>query len=101
MTGEDTTSGDNDLVGRNGRKELAVRQRYETLSMVNDIATGVLFVVGSLLFLSASTSSAGAWVFLVGSVSMLLRPVIQLTSRVELGRRGADRTGSHETPMDY
>ncbi|MBF4607302.1 YrhK family protein [Curtobacterium sp. VKM Ac-1393] len=46
----------------------------------------VWFIVGSVLFFSESTSTAGTWLFLVGSVQLLIRPVIRLGRRVHLGR---------------
>lgn len=85
-----------------GHEELIIRQRYETLSIVNDIFIGVLFVIGSALFFSPSTSYAATWLFVIGSVMMLVRPTIRLSRRVHLQRlRGGDDPGSHETSLDF
>ena len=35
---------------RVGHRELVIRGRYETLSIVNDILIGLIFLVGSILF---------------------------------------------------
>ena len=66
---------------------------YETLSTANDFLIGVMFVVGSVLFLSESTSTVGTWFFIVGSVQLLIRPSIRLARRVQLQRFDSpDRT---------
>ncbi|HBR88516.1 MAG: hypothetical protein CMH38_14785 [Microbacterium sp.] len=74
-----------------GRDELVIRNRYETLSIVNDVLIGVLFVVGSVLFLWESTSIVATWFFIAGSVQFLVRPGIRLARRVHLKRFGAGR----------
>ncbi|MFY0406617.1 YrhK family protein [Solicola sp. PLA-1-18] len=73
---------------RIGREEVVLRQRYELLSIANDIAVAVWFIVGSILFFSASTTEAGTWLFLLGSVQLLVRPMIRLVRRVHVGRVG-------------
>ena len=98
--GEDRSA--HDLSIHIGHEELVVRQRYETLSILNDTAAGLLFLVGSFLFLDPATTYAGTWLFVLGSALMLMRPVIRLTRRVHLTRRrGSDRAGAHESSMDF
>ncbi len=92
---------DRDLLIRIGHDELLIRRRYETLSIINDILAGIMFVVGSVLFFFPSTVIAGTWLFVVGSVSMLLRPTIRLTRRFHLIRTCGDKAGAHETSMDF
>ena len=77
---------DRDLQLRIGHEELVLRQRYEVLSIVNDIAVALWFIVGSILFFSESTTYAGTWLFLLGSVQLLVRPVIRLVRRVHVSR---------------
>lgn len=43
-----------------------------------DVSAAVLFVIGSILFFSDSTTHVGTWLFLVGSVLFGLRPTIKL-----------------------
>jgi hypothetical protein len=96
----DTAS--NDLAIHIGHDELVIRRRYETASIANDVLTGVLFLVGSILFFWQSTSTAAVWLFVIGSVLMLVRPSIRLARRVHLARRrDGDRLGSHESSMDF
>lgn len=45
---------------------------------VVDFSAAALFVIGSLLFFSESTTYAGTWLFVVGSVLFGLRPTIKL-----------------------
>lgn len=91
-----------DLVIHIGHDEVVIRRRYETASIANDVLTGLLFLVGSILFFWSSTATVAVWLFVIGSVLMLVRPVIRLTRRFHLTRRRAgDPHGSHETSMDF
>ncbi|MGA4792495.1 YrhK family protein [Nocardia sp. AB354] len=82
-----------------GDEALVIDGRYETASIVNDVLIAVWFVVGSILFFFESTQTAATWMFLVGSVQFLIRPVIRLTRRIHLRRLGADR--SRRVDYDY
>ncbi|WP_446666810.1 YrhK family protein [Flexivirga sp. B27] len=95
-------SNGHDLEIRIGRDELQIRQRYETLSILNDIVTGLLFLVGSVLFFGDSTAYTGTWLFVLGSVLMLIRPCIRLTRRLHLQRiHPGDEGAAHESSMDF
>lgn len=74
------------LVFTMGREELVIRRRYEVLSTLNDILIGLWFLVGSILFFSEETTYAGTWLFVLGSVELLVRPGIRLARRVHLQR---------------
>lgn len=80
------TSGNHLLPLRIGRYELVVRRRYELLSIANDLLIGVWFAVGSVLFLSPATTRAGTWLFLVGSLQLMIRPLIRLARNLHLQR---------------
>lgn len=81
-----------------GHDELVIRGRYETLSIANDILIGVIFLVGSFLFLSESTTVTGTWLFVGGSGFMLVRPLIRLVRRIHLRKidPGADPATSRD-----
>lgn len=81
-----------------GHDEIVLRGRYEALSIANDILIGMWFVVGSILFFHDSTATTGTWLFLIGSVQMLIRPVIRLTRRIHIGRVGGPGV---ETARDF
>ena len=53
-----------------------------------DFSAAALFVIGSILFFSASTTYVGTWLFLVGSVLFGLRPTIKLTREISYLRLG-------------
>lgn len=69
-----------------GGRKLVLHNRYETLSIANDALIAVWFIVGSILFFHESTTTAGTWLFLLGSVELLIRPVIRLSRNIHLGR---------------
>ena len=82
-------TGKDDWDVRIGHEELVIRGRYEVISIVNDLLIGLWFIVGSVLFFFESTTTAGTWLFLLGSVQLIVRPMIRLHRRVTLGRMGA------------
>ena len=84
-------SDEEDVTLRVGPEELRIRGVYETVSIVNDVMVALWFVVGSILFFSDSTTTVGTWLFLAGSVQLLVRPVIRLSRRVHLGRVSGGR----------
>lgn len=69
-----------------GHDELVIRDRYEVLGILDDLLIAGFFIVGSILFFSEDTATAGTWLFLMGSLMMLIRPLIGLTRRVHLRR---------------
>lgn len=69
-----------------GREELTIRKRYEVVSILNDALIALWFIVGSVLFFSDGTEVAGTWCFLVGSVELLIRPVVRLARHLHLQR---------------
>lgn len=69
-----------------GRAELVVRRRYEVLSILNDAFIALWFIVGSVLFFFDSTTIAGTWCFLAGSIELMIRPIIRLTRNLHLQR---------------
>lgn len=83
-----------DIALRFGHEEIIIRDRYETLSIVNDVLIALFFLAGSILFLWESTATVATWLFIAGSAEFLLRPVIRLARRTHLKRFGSgkDRT---------
>ncbi|XWX57475.1 YrhK family protein [Clavibacter nebraskensis] len=82
-----------------GDDELVIRHKYEVASIVNDIMVAAWFVVGSILSFSESTTTAGTWLFLVGSIQLMIRPLIRLGRRVHLTRIGGGAPS--DTGRDY
>lgn len=77
-------SGEGPINLRIGSEELVIRQRYEVLSIANDILIAAWFIVGSIMFFSPSSTELGTWMFLIGSIELMIRPVIRLSRRVHL-----------------
>lgn len=75
-----------------GREELIIRQRWEVVSIINDILIAAWFIAGSILFFHDDTATVATWFFLIGSVELLIRPAIRLARRVHLTRLGSATT---------
>lgn len=63
-----------------------VWRRYQIAYDLNDLAAGVLFVVGSILFFDESQAEAASTLFLIGSVSFCVRPLIHVLRDFHLTR---------------
>ncbi|SER43662.1 YrhK-like protein [Vreelandella subterranea] len=62
-----------------GHRELVVHQRYEVLSMLNDFLLGIWFTIGSVCFFyQGAVQTVGVWLFVLGSLQLLIRPSIRL-----------------------
>ncbi len=77
--------------------EIVLRDRYEILSIVNDLLIAVWFLIGSILFFRESTAYAGTWLFVLGSAQLMLRPSIRLSRRVHLQRHRQRHGGQGPT----
>lgn len=82
-----------------GHTELALRKRYEVLSILNDLLVAAWFVAGSILFFDETTTKLGTWFFLIGSIQLMLRPAIRLSRRIHLRR--LDPAAPRETIRDF
>jgi hypothetical protein len=63
---------------------------YEIAYTLNDLCAGLLFVVGSVLFFFAETTTTATWLFLIGSVSFTIRPAIKLLREFHLTQLPVD-----------
>lgn len=84
-----------------GQEELVVGRRYEAASILNDILIALWFIVGSVMFFSESWTTTGTWCFLLGSVELLIRPVIRLSRQVHLRRIRGPGPPVHGSSQDY
>lgn len=89
------------LVVRVGRDELVIRQRYEIVSIANDILIALWFIAGSILFFTSDTITAGTWCFLLGSVELLIRPLLRLSRHLHLRHLRTATSPPPETPLDF
>jgi len=92
------------LVVHIGREELVVRRWYEALSIANDTLIALWFIAGSIMFFSSAWTTTGTWCFLLGSVELLIRPVIRFTRLVHVRRiraAGGPSTQPAESSTDF
>lgn len=90
------------LTLRIGDEEIVIRKRYEAASIANDVLIALWFIVGSVMFFSEAWATPGTWCFLIGSVELLIRPLIRLSRHVHLQRIGSSRPGAApEATQDY
>lgn len=67
-----------------GHEQLIIRRRYEVLSILNDFMVSLWFLAGSILFLYPTLETYAIWLFIIGSVQFLLRPMLRLASLIHL-----------------
>lgn len=93
---ESSAEGASSLTIRIGPQDLVIRRRYEAASIVNDVLIGLWFLIGSVFFFFDSLTRAGTVLFVIGSVEMLIRPVVRLARHLHLQRlhRGSAGVGA-------
>lgn len=67
-----------------GREHIIIQRRYEAIGALNDLLIAVWFTVGSFFFLSNSLVERGTWLFIVGSIQLLIKPLIKLVSLIHV-----------------
>lgn len=65
---------------------------YKLLYQINDIILAMFFIVGSFLFFKEATTFAGTVLFVIGSIQMLIRPLIAITRDIHISRVKKDIT---------
>jgi hypothetical protein len=76
-----------------GNEHIVIQRRYEALGAFNDLLIAVWFLIGSFFFLNESLMESGTWLFIAGSVQLIIKPAIKLTGLVHVGRV-LDRQGN-------
>jgi hypothetical protein len=69
-----------------GREHIVIRRRYDAAGAVNDLLIAIWFLIGSFFFLSHSLEERGTWLFIVGSVQLLIKPALKLASLIHVQR---------------
>lgn len=82
-----------------GGREIVLRQRYELLSIINDIGIALFFTVGSVAFFWPELFELGVVLFVIGSAELGIRPAIRLSRRVALRR--VSRGRPNESARDF
>ncbi|MFP7493285.1 YrhK family protein [Terribacillus saccharophilus] len=76
----------NEEVIQIGQYGIFFKRPYQVLYMLNDFLIGLIFLVGSFLFLYESMKTAGCWLFAAGSLLLLIRPTIRLVHDIHYKR---------------
>lgn len=82
-----------------GDEEIVLRQRYELLSIANEIGIALFFTVGSIAFYWHELFNLGVTLFVIGSIQLGIRPAIRFARRVQLRR--VTQGMPHEIARDF
>jgi hypothetical protein len=82
-----------------GNQEIVLRQRFELLSIINEIGIFLFFTVGSVAFYWHELFYLGVTLFVIGSVQLGIRPLIRFFRRVQL--RKLTKGMPHEVARDF
>ncbi|WP_088006930.1 YrhK family protein [Indiicoccus explosivorum] len=78
-----------------GNHEIIIEQRYQVLSNLNNLLLGILFLIGSVLFLSKDHQTFAISFFIAGSFLMVVRAVMDIAKNTHLKRlRGQKKPDS-------
>jgi hypothetical protein len=69
-----------------GSDHIIIARRYRALGALNDLFIAIWFLTGSVLFFFDSLMTGGTWLFVVGSLQLLLRPAITLAELIHVKR---------------
>ena len=70
---------------RRTKVEAKLHKLYDWLSIGNDLAIGLEFLLGSICFLPGQNEKLGTWLFILGSSQLLIRPMIAIARKAHLG----------------
>jgi hypothetical protein len=68
------------------KKKMVIQNRYRILGYLNDSFLGILYLIGSILFLMDTERVIAITFFLAGSILMILRAVIHIARDIHLKR---------------
>lgn len=74
--------------------ELIIRNRYKFYYNINDVLIAVWFIIGSVLFFWQETETIAIWFFLLGSIELLVRPLMRIFSEIHLKNIQSGKAGS-------
>lgn len=79
------TESGGDLSLRIGRFQIDIDSRWEAASILNDIMTGLWFLAGTIMNLVGGFGDWPLYMYLAGSLQLLLRAALRLAMRVHVG----------------
>lgn len=69
-----------------GAEHIVIERRYRALGALNDLLIAITFLIGSFFFFFDKLMTDGTWLFVTGSLLLLLRPAITLLELVHVKR---------------
>lgn len=66
------------------KRQIIIHHRYEWLHIINDFLLAIWFLIGSIFFLFSSLTIAGTWLFILGSMQMLMGPIIRTAHKLHV-----------------
>ncbi|MDQ6851076.1 MAG: YrhK family protein [Actinomycetota bacterium] len=80
---------------------ISIAWRYQVVRTLVDFGAAVCFVIGSVFFFFANTTSAADWLFLVGSILFAFKPTIDVVRSMHLKKLPGQSNGpSHHAPAN-
>jgi hypothetical protein len=68
------------------KRRMVIRNRYQFISYFNDILLGILYMIGSILFLTDADRLIAVSFFLAGSFLMISRALINVLRDIHMKR---------------
>ncbi|PAE23796.1 MULTISPECIES: YrhK family protein [Bacillaceae] len=69
-----------------GSYKMVIEKRYQAISFVNDMLLGVLYLIGSILFLTDVSQTVSISFFLAGSIMMIIRAGLNLLKDLHINK---------------
>lgn len=76
-----------DIIVKIGIFELYFENVYSIYSLINDLLIGILFIGGSLVSLFDGPARIGQVLYLIGSIALILRPLIKIIQNTHVYRQ--------------
>ena len=67
-----------------GSEEVVIQRRYKFFGALNDLFIAIWFLSGSIMFFFDSLMTGGTWLFVVGSLQLLMRPAITVAELIHV-----------------
>lgn len=68
------------------KEHIQVYSFYERLYTTIDMLAGLAFVIGSLCYFNPNLTDTGTWLFLIGSLLFLARPLVRFLREFHFAR---------------
>ncbi|MBN8203033.1 YrhK family protein [Bacillus sp. NTK034] len=69
-----------------GDYEMIIEKRYRVVSFINDLLLGVLYFIGSILFLTDVSQAVSISFFLAGSIMMIIRAGLNILKDLHINK---------------